>query len=296
MTVHLVCEGTASGLDNRILDRLVVQRHNLNVQIAFSGGSSGLGAVQEFLLKRSPSDKVIRVQDRDYFRTQTEADATWARTTATAFHWRRHEIENYLLDPKVLLTLFNDYLATAADWTSTLPSTEADVQMLLQTAAEPLIENHVGEILRVELLRCSTAAGSLQFGGSAAAPAGRLIADQNSWINALQREAARLCAVCTAASGCPDLQPAAIEARYETLLIQYRDPAFLSTGNFLIDMGGHELMAALAAHFREIGAPPHFSTTFLEDDLLEALDQIYQPGTLFQPDDFQELAAILGQY
>ena len=43
MAVFLVCEGETTGLDNRVLDRLVIQFHNLSVQIAPSGGSGGLG-------------------------------------------------------------------------------------------------------------------------------------------------------------------------------------------------------------------------------------------------------------
>jgi hypothetical protein len=61
-------------------------------------------------------------------------------------------------------------------------------------------------------------------------------------------------------------------------------------------MGGHELMAALAAHLRGVGAPTGFTDTFLENELLRVLTPIYQPGTIYQPDDFQELATILAQY
>jgi hypothetical protein len=61
-------------------------------------------------------------------------------------------------------------------------------------------------------------------------------------------------------------------------------------------MGGHELMAALAAHLRSVGAPSGLTASFLEEELLRVLIPIYQPGTIYHPDDFQELAAILGQY
>jgi hypothetical protein len=69
MAVHLVCEGGTSGLDTRVLDHLVIQFHNLAIQMAPSGGSSGLGAVRVYLLNRSPNDVVITVEDRDYYRT-----------------------------------------------------------------------------------------------------------------------------------------------------------------------------------------------------------------------------------
>src|SRR5438046_2301556 len=105
MAVHLVCEGGNTGLDNRVLDRLVIQFHNLSVQMAPSGGSGGLGAVCVYLLNRSPNAIVISIEDRDYYRTQMQAHAEWANAQAVGYTWRRHEIENYLLYPRVLLAL-----------------------------------------------------------------------------------------------------------------------------------------------------------------------------------------------
>jgi hypothetical protein len=93
-----------------------------------------------------------------------------------------------------------------------------------------------------------------------------------------------------------EFQPATIANRYQDLLAQFQAPAFRTSGDFLIDMGGHELMAALAAHLRGVGAPPGFSDSFLQEELLRVLTAIYHPGAIYRPDDFQELAAILGQY
>jgi hypothetical protein len=249
------------------------------------------------LLNRSPNDVANAVEDRDYYRTRAQAHARWANLRADGYIWRRHEIENYLLHARVVLALFDDYRAAGKAWAAALPAAEPDIETLLQTVAAALLENHAGEVLRVELLEHSTAGGNLQFGAiTPPAPAGARVPGQAAWIPALQQEAARLCGVCTAAAALPALQPAAIPARYQALLAQFQAPAFLTSGDFLIDMGGHELMAALAAYLLGIGAPAGFSDTFLEDELLRVLTPIYQPGTLYQPDDFQELAVILGQY
>jgi hypothetical protein len=297
MAVHLLCEGGNIGLDNRVLDRLVIQYHNLNVQMAPSGGSGGLGAVRVYLLNRSPNDVAISVEDRDYFRSQAEAHARWGNLAVTSYIWRRHEIENYLLHARVLLALFDDYRTANISWAAALPASEPDVMTLLQTVAATLLENHAGEVLRVELLRLSTAGGSLQFGAlRPPSPPGANVAGQAGWVPALQQEAARLCGVCTAAAVLPAFQPTAIANRYQTLLAQFQAPVFLTSGDFLMDMGGHELMAALAAHLRGLGAPPNFTDAFLEEELLRVLPPIYQPGAIYQPDDFHELAAILGQY
>src|SRR5262249_42766939 len=155
----------------------------------------------------------------DYYRTRAEAHASWGNMSAEGYIWRRHEIENYLLHPRVVLALFHDYRATGAPWAVALPATEPDVLALLATIAGPLVENHAGEVLRVELLRHSTAKGNLQYGAlrPPAAP-GATVAGQAVWVRALQHEAARLCAVCSAAAALPEFQPTIIANRYQVVL------------------------------------------------------------------------------
>lgn len=297
MAVYLVCEGVVGGLDDRVLDELVIQHHALTVRTAPSGGSGGLGAVRDYLLKRVPNDVAISVRDRDYDRTRAEAHAGWGNRKTTGYTWRRHEIENYLLDPRVVLAFFNGRRSAGDVWARAMPGTEADVLTLLQAVAAPLLENHTAEVLRVELQQHSTTGGNLQFGPKPpAAPPGATVPGQVDWLPVLQQEAARLCGACAAAAALSAFQPGEILARYQTLLGQFQGSTFLSSGDFLVDMGGRELMAALAAHLRGLGAPQRFTDSDLADELLRVLALIYRPGALFHPDDFQELAAILGQY
>ena len=52
MAVFLVCEGENHGLDNRVLDPLVIQHHNLSVQMAplvEAGAWAGSGSTYEIL-------------------------------------------------------------------------------------------------------------------------------------------------------------------------------------------------------------------------------------------------------
>ncbi len=79
-------------------------------------------------------------------------------------------------------------------------------------------------------------------------------------------------------------------------MAQYQQPAFLTSGDYLRDMGGKELLEALTRYLRDLGAGSSFSQRFLSDELLRLLDQMYHPNILFQPDDFAELAAVLAQY
>ncbi len=200
MAVFLVCEGPKNGLDNRVLDALVIQYHALGVQIEPAGGSGSLGCVRAYLLNQPRHHSAISVEDRDYYSTQAQAHAGWGNPAANSYTWRRHEIENYLLHARVVLALFDDLRAAGVGWAAPLPATEADVLAMLQAVATPLLENHAAEVLRVELLRYSVAGGNLQFGAlRPPAPPGAIVAGQAAWVPALQNEAARLIGACTAA-------------------------------------------------------------------------------------------------
>jgi hypothetical protein len=239
----------------------------------------------------------VSIEDRDY-RPQSVAQPTWANHQGKAFIWRRHEIENYLLHPRVVLELFNDFRAgTAPAWAAQLPATEPDVSALLQALANPLIEDHAAQVLKDELVRRINGIGSLSFGPPRPAPPARAhTPGQAQWLSALQNEAVRLCQACNSVAALPDLHPAAIATRYNVLLAQFQNPGFLTSGDYLIDMGGKELLAALSRHLHGLGAPVGLNRDTLATDLLRVLIPIYQPGALYQPDDFAELAAILAQY
>lgn len=292
MAVFLVCEGPPGGLDDRLLDRLVVQRHGLTVVVKAIGGSDGLGAVSGFLRAQNyPTDVAVAVRDRDYWTAFADADASWANTAGHRFVWRRHEIENYLLHPAAVLRLFDTYRLTQP-WAAALPTTEPAVLALLQQIASPLIENHTGEVLKAELVghadRSRLRFTPPKLGGSP-------FLSQAVWLPALQQEASRLSAACQTAAALPAFQHHLIAIRFSSLLAQFQLPAFLSGGDFVRDMGGHELVRALESRLRLFGAPPQTDQA-VADDLLESLDKVYTPGITFQPDDFQQLATILAQY
>jgi hypothetical protein len=261
-----------------------------------SGGDKGLGAVRAYLESAtrhnpqnpSPPDVAIAIEDRNY-RPLAEVNATWANARRRSFIWRRHEIENYLLHPRLVLEMFNGFRGAGQSWAAKLPVSEADVNALLQTLALQVIENHAAEVLRTELVQTLNPL-RLSFG-----PPRPNIRDQAHWLPALENEAARLCNDCATASALSELQRTAIATRYQQLLAVYQQPSFFASGDYLRDLGGHELLATLGSHLSGLvgGA---ISQQLLEDELLTALDRVYQPNALFQPDDFAELAAILAQY
>jgi hypothetical protein len=211
--------------------------------------------------------------------------------------WRRHEIENYLLHPAVVLALFKDYRTTLANaWAAALPTTEPDVSTLMQSLARPLLENHTGEVLEDELFALLDK-HRLRFRvPTPPAPAGLPAAGQNEWLQALQQEATDLVSRCNAAAGLPNLETAAIQTRYHELLAEFQAPAFPTSGDYLALMGGHAFVAALCRHLKGPSSPAGLDQDFLAGELLRVLKDIYQPNTIYQPDDFAELANMLRQY
>jgi hypothetical protein len=191
VALYLVCE---YALDGRVLDQLVIQRHSLNVQIALAGGSSGLGAIRRYIESQSPTDVAVTIRDRDYDRSLAEANATWANSANREFIWRRHEIENYLLHPRVVLELFNDWRASSTQpWTHSLPLTDADVDTLLQRLATPLIDSHAAELLRSELTAFLNPLGSFRFTRpSPLVSTAARVPNHAQWRSALAAEASRL--------------------------------------------------------------------------------------------------------
>jgi hypothetical protein len=294
VATYLVCEGGRGSLDERVLDVAVIQPHGLAVLTAPTGGDKGLGAVRAYLQHRTPGDVAIAVQDRNFF-PFADAHATWSKMSGTSFTWRRHEIENYLLHPRLIVELVKSLSRIA--WTTAPPATEAGVEVLLQSLAEPLIENHAAEVLRTEIVQVLNTIGSVSYGPRKPAPSsGMPLPGQAEWKPALVTEATRLRLTCDAVAKLPNLDGPTIEARYHAILTPLQSPAFLSSGDYLRDLGGHELMKALARDFRDRGAPAGFTDTFLAEELLRLFPSVYQPNNWFAPDDFAELAAILAQY
>jgi hypothetical protein len=156
--------------------------------------------------------------------------------------------------------------------------------------------DHAAYVLKDELVRQINGIGRLGFAPQAPAPAAGAPAPvQAQWLAALQQEATRLGQTCSTVSLFQPLDPVQVAARYHALLAQFHNPTFFQGGDYLIDMAGEKLLAALSRQLVGFGAPAKLDQDELADDLLRVLARVYQPSTLYQPDDFADLAAILRQ-
>lgn len=293
--VHLVCEGQ---LDLQVLDRLVVQRFGLNVIVTPVGGEGNVGGVAGWFVDRSrktdldgkpgpPTDRVYTIQDRDY-RASAECEASW-RPANMRFIWHRHEIENYLLDPRVVADAFSALRISAAKWPKSLPENVAEVESLLQQLARPLLENHAGWLTYWRLDRVKKSVGSTRFAWPDDLKPSRSLRypGRIDWLNHFMLEAQRAREASSAFVKLEAFEAEAIRKEYDRILAEISSVEFFSTGQYLVDLSGHDLMSTLIHHINILQCP--LSLIDFEDQLLKSLDQQYTPN-FFVPDEFAELA------
>ena len=71
-----------------------------------------------------------------------------------------------------------------------------------------------------------------------------------------------------AAASLPALDPTVTAADYDRTLADLHATRFIATNEFLLDMGGHELMKALVRELRSLGAPAGVDELFVSAELL----------------------------
>ena len=296
--IYLVCEGDAHSIDLRVLDKIVAQRHPLAVNLIAAGGDSGLNAVRAYHEEKSrkfrtkgkkrgklgpPEDKAFSIQDRNFCSRQ-HAESTWTAPKNRKLMWRRHEIENYLIEPRVLLSAFNSY-RRSEKWAVSLPTDESEVLRFMMDLARPRLQEHAGQLLRCKLDEVLKQACTLSLPNPGSSTRGWCKAQ---WLVYLQNEGQRIQNGCNVVLALPDLDPAAMDVSYDALWTRIGAPDFLQSGQFLEEMGGHELLSVLVAHIQSLGGK-NVGTEELENELVDAIGREYQPG-IFIPDDFAELA------
>jgi len=301
MSIYLVCEGPADGLDVRVLNVVVAQKLGREVQIVPAGGERSLGSVASWLEERSraslpdgtlspPRDRAYTVEDRN-FRSPEEVERTWQRLNQKRWVWRRHEIENYLLDPRLVADAFRALKAAHVRGADALPDDPGAVFSLLQELALPMLEDHAGWLTywRLVSYKRNTVDTRMLWPHPPLQPSpGSSYPGRAEWLDYLHSECVRLKEACKQMSEAATFDEPAIVEAYDHTLSQVTHPDFLASGRFLLDLGGHELMSALRAYVNQAGVP-RLSHSDLETELLNALDQLYDPG-FFEPNDFAQLA------
>lgn len=288
--VYLICEGPSDGLDVRVLNLIIAQKFSKAVLINAAGGDTSLGSVATWLEERSrrplkngalgPAiDRAYSIEDRNY-RSPHEAESRWI-PGAKRFMWRRHEIENYLLDARIVARTLETLRPDVDTWPADFPSTTDEVGNLLNTLAGTVLEHYVGWLTYWSLVDEKKRRGNTRIDWPSAPLSEHGTRDQ--WLEYLARECLRAKNDSTAFASLAEFDANGIVDLYDRL----RSDS-VARGRLLEDVGGHELMSALLSHMNRNGIS-HISLSLLESELIKALDHEYIPG-YFEPDEFVELA------
>ena len=126
----LLCEGDS---DERFLDRIFNTRELKAQQV---GGVGNLRPAAAYLTRQN--QPVFTIQDRD-FRPRSDAEECYKGNYAERhFLWRRHELENYLIEPRVVANCFKQLQLHSK---ITLPETEDSARHWIRNLAQALLED-----------------------------------------------------------------------------------------------------------------------------------------------------------
>ncbi|MBF0508567.1 MAG: hypothetical protein HQK57_06525 [Deltaproteobacteria bacterium] len=295
---YLICEGEPDGLDVRLLDKVVAQYYGKDVEIVPARGDSGLKSVAEHYRVQlaqpekqpgyvSSSRQVFSVQDRN-FRSPEEVQGSW-KPGSKHFIWHRHEIENYLLDPRIIARLFDKLQRVRSARSNRMPNGMEESSHFMRQLAEPMLEEHVGWLTYHYLVPRIWGQVDLRFKGP---PKNRNQTwprnDRQSWLIHLNDELRRLRNGCVALANSHNFSDDLIPDIYDGMLEQRKADGFWTKGQFLTEMGGHELMSHLLEEMNKWW--PKLNLGTLQSELLRALDDLYAPYFFYPIDDFYELA------
>jgi len=131
-----------------VLDRIIAGKFGKQVQIVPAGGDASLPSVARALEERSrlrsgPPDVAYSIEDRNY-RPSFVVEHAWAAPDSKRLIWRRHEIENYLLEPRIVTEAFRDWRESGIRGSAHLPTREEDVFVVLISLAQPMLEHYAG--------------------------------------------------------------------------------------------------------------------------------------------------------
>jgi len=286
--IYLVCEGTASDLDLAALEPLMeklCESHDLVVEPA--GGWEQIAAVAMYLRDREKGSRVLSVRDRDFDLSREEADARW-QSGSDALAWRRFEIENYLLDPRVV----GDTLRAISGgpkirWPASLNAVLDDPIGVLAEVASGWLDHYAGQRCQKWLWsQHRDVASRLDDMGDVTHPPW----GEGKWAAWLDDRARGLLSNFAPLVADPEAEVARTLTKLREFTQAARDPAFIASGAFLIDMPGKELLRALMDWLSRKGVSGMDSND-LGRYLVDSLVNAYTPGFFAPTDDFAELAA-----
>ena len=273
----LLCEGNS---DERLLDRIFNTRELKTQQV---GGARNLRPAAAYLTRQN--QLVFTIQDRD-FRPLSDAEECYDPNYANRhFMWRRHELENYLIEPRVVANCFKQLQQHSK---IALPETEDSVRGWIKNLARDLLEDQAGRRTAWELhhqLRDTLPAAFSLFQGSA-------IQARKEWEKHLISEMKEIRSQVQRFEEFVQITDDDISQNYDANLQAFSAPNFLNTDGYLRDFGGHEMVQKI---YQEacINVSRYRLQEF-QTDLVESFVEEWNRDLSFlQPNDFDALGAAI---
>ena len=273
----LLCEGDS---DERFLDRIFNTRELKAQQV---GGVRNLRPTAAYLTRQN--QLVFTIQDRD-FRPLSEAEECYSTNyTGRHFMWRRHELENYLIEPRVVANCFKQLQPHSR---VTLPDTEDSARHWIRNLARDLLEDQAGRRtsweLRHQLHDTFPTISSISQGNP--------IQNREEWQNRLISEMKEIRSQAHRFEEFVQTTDTDILQRYEANLQAFSEPSFLDMDGHLKDFGGHEMVQKI--HQEAQINVSRYGIQEFQTDLIESFVEEWNLDSSFlQPNDFDALGAAI---
>lgn len=278
MEALVVCEGDEGSLDVRVVER-VLEHHAVPARVVAAGDATALRVICRIL--KYPVELAFELKDRDF---APAAQAIASPLKPRKLRWRRHEVENFLIEPRVVLRAFDALRLEASPlpWLNLAPSDVAASEGLMRELATGLLPDHVGGQMWFERYVRSTSNNPATY----RRPSPRDV-QRDGWAASLALEAQRVVKGCSDLAADPLFDGAAIRAEWQSRSRDLATSDFVTSGAYLQDMEGKALLGAL--HKRVQSWPRAVvSRADLESLLFEAL--VSSIGTADEPADFRDFA------
>lgn len=269
----LLCEGD---FDERFLDR-IFNTSELKAQQV--GGTRNLRPAAAYLTRQN--QLVFTIQDRD-FRPLSEAEECYSENYAERhFMWRRHELENYLIEPRVVANCFKQLQPYSK---VTLPDTEDSARHWIKNLARDLLEDQAGRQTAWEL-HCQL---HNTFPTTSSRPQGDAIQSREEWQNRLISEMTEIRSQAQQFEDFVQTTEIEILHRYEVSLQAFSKPSFLNKDKYLRDFGGHEMVQKIHQEAR-INVIRYGLQEFQTDLVESFVEEWNRDPSFLQPNDFDRL-------
>lgn len=145
----LICEGRPSKSFDGMILKIVRNKLSADFEIVQAGSKNNFSTIAQHKFFESPNKKIFAIQDRDFEEENYKLlkNEGGKKIIGRCYLWKRQEIENYLLEPKLLVNFINK-IPTETNTSlkirrkTTTQATETQIQnFILEIAKEQYLKN-----------------------------------------------------------------------------------------------------------------------------------------------------------